>query len=154
MTLQNLVGGANFNQFAAQNLSFSTQINDRVQLAEFVKNKAFEQIGITPQRLGAPNKYETQEGIKVSQDASYAQTEKYFSTFSTFKKKALELHLNVAQFCQKEGKDLQLFFTQSDATQAFINYMTGDQFASQIEKMGYGVATKMSADAVAAHAAK
>ena len=42
----------------------------------------------------------------------------------------------------------------SDATQAFINYMTGDQFASQIEKMGYGVATKMSADAVAAHAAK
>ena len=118
---QNLVGGANFNQFAAQNLSFSTQINDRVQLAEFVKNKAFEQIGITPQRLGAPNKYETQEGIKVSQDASYAQTEKYFSIFSTFKKKALELHLNVAQFCQKEGKDLQLFFTQSDATQAFIN---------------------------------
>ena len=117
---QNLVGGANFNQFAAQNLSFSTQINDRVQLAEFVKNKAFEQIGITPQRLGAPNKYETQEGIKVSQDASYAQTEKYFSTFSTFKKKALELHLNVAQYCQKEGKDLQLFFTQSDATQAFI----------------------------------
>ena len=42
----------------------------------------------------------------------------------------------------------------SDATQAFINDMTGDQFASQIEKMGYGVATKMSADAVAAHAAK
>ena len=42
----------------------------------------------------------------------------------------------------------------SDVTQAFINYITGDQFASQIEKMGYGVATKMSADAVAAHAAK
>lgn len=42
----------------------------------------------------------------------------------------------------------------SDATQAFINYMTGDQFASQIEKMGYGVATKMSAEAVTAHAAK
>ena len=42
----------------------------------------------------------------------------------------------------------------SDTAQAFINYMTGDQFASQIEKMGYGVATKMSADAVAAHAAK
>ena len=42
----------------------------------------------------------------------------------------------------------------SDATQAFINYMTGDQFASQIETMGYGVATKMSAEAVAAHAGK
>ena len=42
----------------------------------------------------------------------------------------------------------------SDATQAFINYMTGDEFASQIETMGYGVATKMSAEAVAAHAGK
>ena len=42
----------------------------------------------------------------------------------------------------------------SDTEQAFINYMTGDQFSSQIEKMGYGVATKMSAEAVAAHAGK
>lgn len=124
---QNLAGGANFNQFAAQNLSFSTQISDRMNLAEFIKNKAFEQIGITPQRLGSPNKYETNEGIKVSQNASYAQTEKYFSKFSTFKKKALELQLNVAQYCQKNGKDLQLFFTQSDATQAFIKE-TDDDF--------------------------
>lgn len=117
---QNLVGGANFNQFAAQNLSFSTQIADRTNLAEFIKNKAFEQVGITPQRLGAPSKYETTEGIKISQDASYAQTEQYFSKFSTFKKKALELHMNIAQACQKDGTDLQIFFTQSDATQAFI----------------------------------
>ena len=42
----------------------------------------------------------------------------------------------------------------SDAAQAFLNYMTGDEFASQIETMGYGVATKMSAEAVAAHAGK
>lgn len=117
---QNLVGGANFNQFSAQNLSFSTQISDRTNLAEFIKNKAFEQIGITPQRMGAPSKYETNDGIKVSQDASYAQTEQYFAKFSTFKKKYLEIHINVAQFCQKDGTDLQLFFTQSDAGQAFI----------------------------------
>lgn len=117
---QNLAGGTSFNQFSQQNLSFSTQIADRTNLAEFIKNKAFEQVGITPQRLGAPNKYENQEGIKVSQDASYAQTEQYFSKFSSFKKRALEIQMNVAQYCQKEGKDLQVFFTQSDATQAFI----------------------------------
>lgn len=124
---QNLVGGANFNQFAAQNLSFSTQIADRTNLAEFIKNKAFEQVGITPQRLGAPNKYETTEGIKISQDASYAQTEQYFSKFSTFKKKSLEIHMNVAQYCQRDGKDLQLFYTASDASQAFIKE-TDDDF--------------------------
>ena len=117
---QNLVGGANFNQFAAQNLSFTTQINDRVALAEFTKNKAFEQVGITPQRLGSPTKYETAEGVKQSQDASFSQTEQYFAKFSNFKKNALELQLSVAQYCQKEGVDLQIFYTQSDATQAFI----------------------------------
>ena len=124
---QNLVGGANFNQFSAQNLSFTTQISDRTNLAEFIKNKAFEQVGITAQRLGAANKYETNEGIKISQDASYAQTEQYFSKFSGFKKKALEIHLNVAQYCQKNGKDLSLFYTQNDGSQAFIKE-TDDDF--------------------------
>jgi hypothetical protein len=117
---QNLVGGANFNQFAAQNLSFSSQIQDRVNLAEFIKNKAFEQVGMTPQRLGSPTKYETAEGVRQSQDASYSQTEQYFSKFSSFKKNALELQLSVAQYCQKEGIDLQVFYTQIDATQAFL----------------------------------
>lgn len=117
---QNLVGGANFNQFAAQNLSYSTQISDRVNLAEFIKNKAFEQVGMTPQRLGGPTKYETAEGVRQSQDASYSQTEQYFSKFSQFKKNALQLHLSVAQYCQKEGIDLKVFFTQNDGTQAFL----------------------------------
>lgn len=116
----NLPGGAAFNQFSVQNVSFGAQISDRVQLSDFIKNKAFEQIGITPQRLGMPSKYETAEGIKVSQNASYAQTEQYFSEFALFRKKSLDLQLNVAQYCQKSGKDLQVFYTQSDATQAFL----------------------------------
>ena len=39
----------------------------------------------------------------------------------------------------------------SDAAQAFISYITGDTFSSKIEEMGYGVASKMSSEAVAAH---
>lgn len=124
---QNLGGsGAVFNQFAAQNLTFSQQLSDRMQLAEFIKNKALEQVGITPQRMGAPTKYENQEGIKVSQDATYAQTEQYFARFSEFKRRYLETHLAVAQYCQKNGKDLQVFFTQNDATQAFIKLSDDD----------------------------
>lgn len=123
---QNMPGGANFNQFSAQNLSFSTQIQDRVNLAEFIKNKAFEQVGITPQRLGSPTKYETAEGVRSSQDASYSQTEQYFSKFSEFKKNALELQLCVAQYCQKEGIDLQVFYTQNDGTQAFLKELDPD----------------------------
>jgi phosphate transport system substrate-binding protein len=39
----------------------------------------------------------------------------------------------------------------SEAAQAFINYMMGDEFASSIESMGYGASSKMSSQAVASH---
>lgn len=39
----------------------------------------------------------------------------------------------------------------STAAKAFIDYMMGDAFASQIESLGYGVSSKMSAAAIATH---
>lgn len=39
----------------------------------------------------------------------------------------------------------------SDAAQAFINYMLGDEFGTHIEEMGYGVAAKLSQTAVDSH---
>lgn len=42
----------------------------------------------------------------------------------------------------------------SEPAQAFINYMMGDEFGTQIEAMGYGVSSKMSDEALAAHETK
>lgn len=39
----------------------------------------------------------------------------------------------------------------STAAQAFISYMTGSDFSSKLEAMGYGVASKMSSAAVSSH---
>ena len=39
----------------------------------------------------------------------------------------------------------------STEAQAFIEYMCGDEFASEIEKMGYGVVSKLSDKAVSSH---
>ncbi|NLI54323.1 MAG: phosphate ABC transporter substrate-binding protein [Clostridiales bacterium] len=39
----------------------------------------------------------------------------------------------------------------SAAAQAFIDYMMGDEFAMNIEAMGYGVSSKLSAEAIATH---
>ena len=39
----------------------------------------------------------------------------------------------------------------SKEAQAFIGYMCGDEFASEIEKMGYGVVSKLSDKAVSSH---
>lgn len=39
----------------------------------------------------------------------------------------------------------------SEAAQAFINYVMSDEFAPEIEAMGYGVTASMSEEAIAAH---
>jgi phosphate transport system substrate-binding protein len=39
----------------------------------------------------------------------------------------------------------------SEAAQAFINYMMSDEFAANIEALGYGASSKLSAEAVASH---
>jgi len=109
-----------FNQFSTQSITFSGQIANRQQLAEYYKSKAFEIIGISPQQTGAPNKYTNQEGIKASQDASYAQTAQIFAEFSEYTQKALDLHLSVAQYAQGEGKDITVAYTKSDSSLAFL----------------------------------
>jgi phosphate transport system substrate-binding protein len=39
----------------------------------------------------------------------------------------------------------------SEAAQAFINYMTGDEFSSKVEEMGYGVVANLSDAAIKTH---
>jgi phosphate transport system substrate-binding protein len=39
----------------------------------------------------------------------------------------------------------------SEAAQDFIKFITGDTFSSKVEAMGYGVASKMSSEAVSSH---
>ncbi|MCA9749711.1 MAG: hypothetical protein KC414_11455, partial [Romboutsia sp.] len=130
---QNVRDGGGFNQFGVQNLSYASQIAERFQVADNFKYRAFEQVGFNPQRLGAPSKYETREGVVQSQNASYAQTEIYFDKFSSYKKRALEMHLNVAQYAQKSDKDITVFYTKSDSSQAFLKF-TDPYF--QLRKLG------------------
>lgn len=125
-TRSNTQGSSGFAQFAPQNMSYSAQIADRMQLAEFYKSKAFEQIGFNPQRLGAPTTYETQEGVKVSQSAGYSQTEPFFEKFSDFKRRALDMHITVAQYSQKNNKDISVFYTKSDASIAWLKFSDPD----------------------------
>jgi len=119
---QNLAGGGIFNQFSAQDLTFTNQILARFQVAETYKRMAYEKLGVNPQRLGQAIKYETAEGVKQSQDASYAQTEVIFDKFSQYKKRMLEIHLNVAQYAQKNDKDITVYYTKSDTEKAFLKF--------------------------------
>lgn len=113
---------SNFNQFSTYNLSYTSQISDRIRLAEFAKTKAYEVIGINPNILQAPSKYETAEGVKQSQEASFSQISEIYDNFNQFIKSANELHLSVAQYCQSNNKDLSIHYTKSDGSIQFLKF--------------------------------
>lgn len=120
----NTKGGVPFNQFGVYDLSQTAQLKSRMELAQWAKMSCYEMLGITPQVINGPNKYETAAGVQQGVTASMLQTEIYFDNFSYFKRRALDLHLAVAQQCQEDGKDISVMYTKSDLTKAFLRIST------------------------------
>lgn len=122
-------GGQNPNAQIVQpiNISFVNQMQNNMQMAEFWKGKALEQIGITPQRVGSPNEYESVEGTKQGVQASYAQTERIYRRFNTSKRKEREQHLYVAQYCVEDNKDITVDYLDPDHGRIIKNF-SDDKF--------------------------
>lgn len=120
----NMQGKTNalFNQFQTYDLSLSPQIQAKQVQAEYYKNKAYEQFGITPQSLGEAVKYQTAEGVNQTTTATKSQTDYLYEAFSNFKSRSLEIHLAVAQYCQKEGRDISVEYTKSDLSRVFLKF--------------------------------
>lgn len=121
---QNTASGVPFNQFSVYDLSQTEQIKSRMELSEWARFKCLEMIGITPQVMNGPNRYETASGTQQGVTASMLQTQIYFDNFEYFKRRALDLHLAVAQQCQSDGKDISVMYTKSDLTRAFLTIGT------------------------------
>lgn len=122
------IEGANpqMNVMQPQSLTYDNQIKSRIELANWYKQMALEIIGITQQRLGNPGKYETAAGVEQGTKASYTQTEAIFGKVATARKRNMELHLSIAQFCQKEYLDVDMVFSKSDGDKQFINLSDKD----------------------------
>lgn len=109
------------NMFMYQDMSYTNHIQARMTWAQEYKRLAWEQAGMTPQRMGNPSQYETATGVQQGVEASYAQTAGEDSKMSVARLKAMELHLAVAQYCQKEYKDQDFVYTASDGNKAFVH---------------------------------
>lgn len=115
-----------FNQFSTQNLSASAQIATRIQLADVYERKAYEVVGFNPQMFMQATKYETAEGIKISNEANFTQISDIFEEFSLHEKRAWEIHLSVAQYCQSNKKDLTVHYTKSDGSIMYLQITDPD----------------------------
>lgn len=124
---QNLSGtNQQMNTFMTQSLDFTNQIASRMQLAQQFKMMALEQFGFTPQRMGQSSDYVTATGVREGMTATYNQTEDIFSTMSIATRKATEVHLAIAQYCQKNFKDFSFFYVKSDGDKSFIELSDKD----------------------------
>jgi hypothetical protein len=123
---QNMQGGSGMNTFMSQSLDFTNQIASRMQLAQQFKMMALEQIGITPQRIGQSSDYMTATGVKEGMTATYNQTDPIFAVMANATRKATELHLAIAQYCQKNYKDFSFFYVKDDGSKSFVSLSDDD----------------------------
>jgi hypothetical protein len=115
----------NMNPVQAINISHAAEIQSRVQLADLFQRKAYELIGINP-ILNQATKYETAEGVRISNETNVAQISGIHEEFSEFNKGALELHLGVAQYAQSNKKDTTIYYTKDDASIQFLKMTDPD----------------------------
>lgn len=124
--------GSTFSHFPVIDLDESARIISRLNVATFFENQALKQVGITPQRLGDIGVSETATGVENAVSQSYSQTESYFTNFSNYKKRCLQMSIDIAQFVQSKKETIVFNYNKSDLSRAFIKLSGTDLTFAQI----------------------
>ncbi len=114
------------NIFQRNEIVFADMVKYRQSMAEYFKQQAFSQVGITPQLLGAPINAETAEGVKQQATATYALINNIIDDFNSAKARANELHIAIAQICEVNGKSSSRVTQNSDGANMFIDILAED----------------------------
>lgn len=120
-----------FSHFQQIDLDESSRMLSRLKIAEAFEIFALKQVGITPQRLGSTSPSESATGVQQAVNQSYAQTESYFTNFSHFKRRTLQMGLEMAQYVQSHKENVTLSYTKSDLSRAFIKIAGTDLILSE-----------------------
>lgn len=114
------------NVFQRNEIVFRDQVIYRRDMAEYFRQQGFQQLGVTPEMLGAPIKQETAEGVRQQTTASYALMSNIINTFNSSKAKSNELHIAIAQICEVNGKSNARLSRNSDGGNYFIDILAED----------------------------
>jgi hypothetical protein len=115
-TITNTENALNFNHFQKLDLEQTNRLLSRVQLASYFKQQAYEVIGVNQQRMGAGVEQATATGVKVAQEASYAQTETYFIQHCDWlMPRVHQMRTDLAQYYQSTNPSVRLqYITNSE----------------------------------------
>lgn len=122
-----IAGGLNNASTGVIAASDGNQIQQYINLLEFIKMEMSEVAGITKQREGQVSNRETVGGVERSMVQSSHITEWLFITHEDVKKRALECFLETAKIAMK-GRSKKFSYILSDNSQRIIE-IDGDEFA-------------------------
>ena len=124
MTMENMGQSTGFNHFQQLDMEQSKRLMTRVELGNYFWQKAFETVGITPQRLGAQLEQSTATGARMSVANSYAQTETYFIQHCDYlMPRVHQMRTDLAQYYQSKNPSVRLSYitTAEDRANFKIN---------------------------------
>jgi hypothetical protein len=122
-------GGLTFNPMVYQNATFTEPMMRNMQMAERYKWMAYETLGLTPQAMGSPSQYATNEGIQVGQKAYFAQTFNIDQILMENKRQNVEVHTTIAQYCQLNNKDANYIYMASNHELEFLQAIKDEHFS-------------------------
>lgn len=125
-------GGMQFNQFTVHDLREFDNIKATIEIARLIEEQAMYQVGITQARLGNIQASQSATGVEQSVNNSFAQTESYFTKFANYKKRVLQMNLDIAQYCSATNRDMTISLIQDDMQREFNTLNGLDLLNSQL----------------------
>jgi hypothetical protein len=114
-TITNTENPLAFQHYQVLNMEQTNRLVSRIQLANYFKVQAFENIGVSPQRMGQQIEQETAEGVRAAINGSYAQTEQYFIWHSDhLMPRVHQMRTDLAQWYHSNSPSLTLQYLSSN----------------------------------------
>lgn len=124
------------------NLDMASQMVSRMNIAKFFEEQMFKLVGFNEARLGEFTQTDTNKGIEQGIQASYNQTESYFTNFSNYLRRCKQMGLEMARYVQSQNKDITFTYIKGDFSRAFVKIAGTD-----IELKDLGIITSNSQEA-------
>jgi len=112
--------GSNYNQFGVQDLREFDSIKATVEIASLIEQAFLYQVGLSQQRLGQDNTNMTATGVMQNLRGSTAMTESWFTRFTNYKRRVLQMNLDIAQYCSVTDRDMTLSLVQDDMSREYM----------------------------------
>lgn len=111
---------SSFNQYNSIDLTRTTEIQSRYQLAQEMKLLCWELIGITRERQGSVAASQTATGVNTAISQSYAQTEPYFVQHEYVLNEVYQAILDGAQYIESKKPTSTISYITNEGENAFI----------------------------------